>query len=242
LIAADEQDRSALKGLGTYGLIKGARGFIVGAMSPHEKNLEDYGYVLEQIILFATDLGLGTCWLGGNFTKSSFSKKISASHEESVPAVISIGYFNDPQRARNSFIRQRIGADRRLPWGSLFFNREFGAPLTHEEADGFATPLNMVRLGPSASNKQPWRIIKDSNSWHFYMQRTPGYRYNLVSRLLSIEDLQRVDMGIAMCHFELTTNELGLKGKWGIQEPFIEKPDPMTEYTVSWNVFASNPP
>ena len=46
--------------------------------------------------------------------------------------------------------------------------------------------------------------------------------------------MQRVDMGIAMSHFELTANELGLKGTWVIQEPKIEKPDRLTEYTVSW--------
>jgi hypothetical protein len=41
LIAATDQDRKALKGLGTYGFIKGAAGFIVGAVGPSPKNLED---------------------------------------------------------------------------------------------------------------------------------------------------------------------------------------------------------
>ena len=31
--------------------------------------------------------------------------------------------------------------------------------------------------------------------------------------MFKMADLQRVDMGIAMCHFELTCNELGIKGK-----------------------------
>ena len=92
----------------------------------------------------------------------------------------------------------------------------------------------MVRLGPSASNKQPWRIIKDGNAWHFYLQRTRGYGDGLTFKLLRLADLQRVDMGIAMSHFELTATELGLKGQWVIQEPEIEKPDRLTEYTVSW--------
>jgi hypothetical protein len=41
-------------------------------------------------------------------------------------------------------------------------------------------------------------------------------------------------MGIAMSHFELTANECGLKGKWVVKEPHIEKPDRLTEYSVSW--------
>jgi hypothetical protein len=41
-------------------------------------------------------------------------------------------------------------------------------------------------------------------------------------------------MGIAMCHFEMTAGELGLKGKWDIKEPMIEKPATLCEYTASW--------
>jgi hypothetical protein len=75
LVTATEEDRVALKKLGTYGFIKGATGFIIGAINSPEKELEDFGYLMEKIILFTTNLGLGTCWLGGTFTKSSFSKK-----------------------------------------------------------------------------------------------------------------------------------------------------------------------
>ena len=32
-------------------------------------------------------------------------------------------------------------------------------------------------------------------------------------------DLQRVDMGIAMCHFELSANEAGHNGQWTIADP-----------------------
>jgi len=39
LIAATEQDRNSLRGLGTYGFIKGATGFIVGAVGPFEKGV-----------------------------------------------------------------------------------------------------------------------------------------------------------------------------------------------------------
>ena len=32
-------------------------------------------------------------------------------------------------------------------------------------------------------------------------------------------DLQRVDMGIAMCHFELAARERGLAGRWVVEQP-----------------------
>ena len=173
LVAATKQDRSSLRGLGTYGFIKGATGFIVGAVGPFEKNLEDYGYGMERAILFATDLELGTCWLGGSFTQSSFAKKIAATDGELVPAVTSIGYIADESRSED-WIRQRARSDSRQPWENLFFQKRFGDHLSPEEAGAYAVPLEMVRLGPSASNKQPWRIIQDGNAWHFYLQRTTG--------------------------------------------------------------------
>jgi nitroreductase len=233
LIAATEQDRKALKGLGTYGFIKGAAGFIVGAVGPSRMNLEDFGYMMEKAILFATDKGLGTCWLGGTFTRSSFAKKISAAVDEVVPAVTSIGYISQKEQ-RGVTIRQLVGGHNRKPWDNLFFRQKFGVALSSDEGGPYVVPLEMVRIAPSASNKQPWRIIKDGESWHFYMQRTKGYGKTLTFKLLNIADLQRVDLGIAMCHFEMTAAELGLKGKWAIQEPEIEKPDTLCEYTASW--------
>jgi nitroreductase len=76
LAAAAPGDSQSLRGLGTYGLIKNPKGFIVGAVRADEHALEDFGAAMEQAILEATALGLGTCWLGGNFTQSSFSKRI----------------------------------------------------------------------------------------------------------------------------------------------------------------------
>jgi len=225
-VAATEQERSALRGLGTYGFIKNPTGFILGAMGPGEKNLEDYGYQMERIILCATDLGLGTCWLGGSFTKSRFARKIGARREETVPAVTSVGHIADPGGLP-------VHRTSRLPWEALFFRERFGSLLSREEAGAYAIPLEMVQSGPSASNKQPWRVVQDGAAWHFCMQRTPGYPGAIATRLLRIADMQRLDMGIAMCHFELTARELGLVGGWEECDPALALPE-LTEYTVSW--------
>jgi nitroreductase len=234
LIAATEEDHQVLRGLGTYGFIRGATAFIVGALKAGEKNLEDFGYLMELLILQATDLGLGTCWLGGTFTKSSFSRKIALTAEEIVPAVASVGVIADEARVRDSGLRHYLGAHSRKPWADLFFSLDFDHPLSHEEAESFVTPLEMVRLAPSASNKQPWRIVRKGADWHLYLFRTPGYRDVVASRLIGVEDLQRIDMGIAMCHFELTARELGLPGAWKIKDPGLEGPDKLTEYLASW--------
>lgn len=151
-----------------------------------------------------------------------------------MPAVTSIGYIVDGSKS-GDWIRRRAGSDNRLPPEELFFDRQFGQPLAPEQAGAYAEPLAMVRQAPSASNKQPWRIIRDGDNWHFYLQRTKGYgKGSLIYWLLGLADLQRVDIGIAMCHFELTARELGLTGRWLVDEPNIAKTNEGSEYIVSW--------
>jgi hypothetical protein len=116
----------------------------------------------------------------------------------------------------------------------LFFANTFGSPLTIETAGAYSQPLEMVCWAPSASNKQPWRIVRIDDAWHFYLQRTKGYgKGTMLFSILRLADLQRVDMGIAMCHFELTARELGLNGSWVLDDPKLQMPVD-TEYTVTW--------
>lgn len=116
----------------------------------------------------------------------------------------------------------------------FFFQDSFASPLAREAAGPYTGPLEMVRLGPSASNKQPWRILRAGHDWHFYLQRTKGYRAGFFQRILRLADIQRIDIGIAMCHFELAAREVGLQGEWVAHEPAIEKTGPLMEYIVSW--------
>jgi hypothetical protein len=234
LAAATEMENKPLRGLGTYGFIKNPPAFILGAMNPSDYDLEDYGYLMETIILYATSLDLGTCWLGGTFTKSSFARKMNLSTAETMPAVTSVGEYADPEQKRRGLVSRTAGADRRLPWEKLFFNFMLDVPLIRNEAAEYATALEMVRLGPSASNKQPWRIVNHNQFWRFFLRRTPGYRADPIKRILDLCDLQRLDMGIAMCHFELATQELGLKGQWVIEDKLDRYPDALTGYVVSW--------
>jgi nitroreductase len=234
LVAAGGDDHKALRQLGTYGFIKGASGYLIGAAPDGEEKLEDFGWQMERLVLLATDFGLGTCWLGGTFTKSSFAAKISARPDELIPAVVATGYIAHRPRRVDHLIRRGAQGDRRLGWERLFFEDGFSASLPRQAAAEYALPLEMVRLAPSASNRQPWRVVRQGERWHFYLQRTPGYREGLLNRLFTQADLQRVDMGIAMCHFELTARELGLAGDWVKQDPCLALVDEHTEYSATW--------
>lgn len=216
-----------IKACGTYGVIKGARQFIVGAVEKQTRCMEDYGFCMEKAILQATALGLGTCWLGGTFKRTGFAAKIRLADDELLPAITPVGYASDKRSLIDHAFRFAAGSNRRKPWEELFF-REDLKPLKKEEAGSYETALESVRIGPSASNKQPWRIIRDGDKpcLHFFLQRTSGYGdYGEVR-------LQNVDIGIAMCHFELSARELGLDGCWKVAVPGIAARE--MEYIVSW--------
>lgn len=234
LTAATKSDNAALRGLGTYGFIRGATGFIVGASQAAENHLEDFGYLMELLILRATSLNLGTCWLGGTFTRSGFSRKIGLQSSEIIPAVTAMGEFINPEQSRRGLVSDLAGANRRLPWQTLFFDGDFSHPLAPANAEEYTIPLEMVRLAPSASNKQPWRVVKDGKNWHFYLQRTPGYGADPLKILLGLCDLQRVDLGIAMCHFELTARENSQAGRWWTDPTRESAPGAQTRYTATW--------
>jgi nitroreductase len=232
LIAATEEERSALRGLGTYGTIRNPTGFLAGAVRKGDRNLEQWAYQMERLVLYATDLGLGTVWLGGFFSRSNFSQRIRLERGEELPAVIATGNMVSAEAGPDVFRRMARG-DSRLPWERLFFDGRPGAPLAAPAAGAFGEALEMVRIGPSASNKQPWRIVREGSRWHFYLQRTPGYPPRLANRVVGLSDIQRLDLGIAMCHWELTVREAGLGGEWRVQDPGLA-PAGGPEYTITW--------
>ncbi len=234
LLAAHEGDTTLLKQLGTYGMIKKPAAFIAGAVHDGPGALEDFGYRMESIILAATGMGIGTCWLGGTFSRGSFAARMELENGEIIPAVVSAGYAAK-KRIVESAVRAFTNADYRKPWDVLFFNGEFNSPLSPVQAGEYADVLEMVRLAPSASNHQPWRILKDGNTrtYHFYLERTRNYLERNF-RLFGMADMQRIDMGIAMCHFELSAREAGCKGNFVVSDPRVFTGEQNRNYVATW--------
>jgi nitroreductase len=221
LVAATAADRTALKGPEPTASSVRPPSSSGRSTRRHEPGLRlSHG----RAILLATDLGLGTCWLGGTFSKSSFARKIGLAEGELMPAVTAVGYPVDGGFSKDR-IRKMAGSNFRRPPEELFFDADFCAPLSPADAGAYAGPLEMVRWAPSASNRQPWRIVRTPTGWHFFLARTKGYgKGTLLFSVLRLADLQRVDMGIAMCHFELAAREAGLAGGWVIEDPGTATP------------------
>jgi nitroreductase len=184
--------------IGTYGFVKHAPSFISGVVQHTFKGLIDFGYLFEYLILRLTQMNLGTVWLAGTFNRKAFNQKVDA--DEIIPAITPVGYEKKDQSMIEKFIRKRSKGDDRFKFESLFFENDFETPKTLSENE-ISRALEACRLGPSASNKQPWRVLMIEEDMHLYLARTPNY-----AKILNF-DIQALDMGIALCHLVLGLNQ-----------------------------------
>jgi Putative TM nitroreductase len=218
--------------LGTYGFIKNPQAYLVGVTTNSKFSLVEFAYIFQKVVIMLTEQNIGTCWMGGTFNRNSFEQEIQLTQGDFIPCITPIGYPNQKQRVFDKALRYVVKADNKKPWEKLFSDSEFNVPLTKENAGSLGVPIEMVRLGPSASNKQPWRLLlsSDRKLCHFFIEHTPNYSSSLGY------DMQLLDMGIAMCQFELACKELDIEGSWIVEEPNIPLPNEQTEYIVSWNM------
>ena len=221
----NSSNRDDMQKLGTYGIIQGTRNFIAVITTQEEVDALSLGYHIEKIVLIATGLGLGTCWLGGTFDRSSFEDHLSLKNNEKVVILIAFGYKKNKQSMIESTMRILAKSDQRKPSSELFLEANGEKALDLNSIGDYQKVLEMVRIAPSASNKQPWRIIKDIDHFHFYLTRTPGYG-------VMNYDLQLNDIGIAKCHFELSALALKLKGAWETMNTTPTMPNWV--YVESW--------
>ena len=187
---------------------------------------EAFGYAFEKPVLYAQSLGIGTVWIGGTMDRSAFEKAMELSEDEVMPCVSPLGYPAKKMSVRERMMRKGVKADSRFSFEEIAFWNSFEHPLTADAAGKLSLPIETVRLAPSAVNKQPWRIVVADIVAHFYLQRSKNFGGGKI-------DMQKIDMGIALCHFELTAKEQGIRTEFVIEEPNIPRKDGM-EYIASY--------
>ena len=81
-------------------------------------------------------------------------------------------------------------------------------PLNPEDVKKYSDSLEMVRLAPSSGNTQPWRVYFNdtTNELHIFKKK--------IRKRYELRGVHDIDMGIALCHFELTSMQNGLSGSW----------------------------
>lgn len=182
----------------TYGMIRGAVEFFLLAMGPDRQSALSAGFRFEQVVLRAWQMGLGTCWIAGTFRGSDFERGQTWPQGQRLTAVCPVGVAAKPSLMER-FTRVAVGSTNRRPFDDLFFNGDFSHPVTGDCT--FVEALKMLRLAPSSSNSQPWRVLVQGDSTaHFYCKG---------KGMLPV-----LDCGIGLCHFAETERFMGHDGRF----------------------------
>ena len=202
LISGQEHVRQVLTFMiGSYGLVQNAP-HLLAAIIPEdaESARVQLGYVLEQVVLEATRLGLGTCWITGSYDAKQTEDILGLEGDEVAAAVCALGHPTEEGfgRLHTKLIRRLAGGHKRKPLTKIVFSQHWGEPWLPEAADAaLLTVLNHARLAPSAHNGQPWRFV-----------------VHPAGILLSVVSPRFIDAGIVMSHFTLAAAAANYEGAW----------------------------
>lgn len=163
----------------SYGLFSGVKNYIVLAGPDDRKIREKSGYYGEKIVLEAVRLGLGTCWVGGTFSKKDVECELKPG--EKIYLLITLGYEAEKIPFVNGMVKKLMGRKSKPIQELTDYKGDF--------PDWFTEGLQCVQKAPSAINKQPVLFhLKNENE---------------VSASTEEKGFQDIDMGIARYHFEL---------------------------------------
>lgn len=178
----------------SYGLLKGVKSVILLKGDKCDSNLkEKAGYYGEMLVLEATLLDLGTCWVGGSYDKKS--KLFSVLPDEEMACVITIGNVNQEKNFREKLIYS-LTHRKRIKIEDLYSADKMPPKW-------FIEGIESVQKAPTAVNSMKFRF-------HYF--------YDSVSiNIPCNSNYDMVDLGIGKLHFELAAKgkfELGNKAKF----------------------------
>ena len=166
---------------------------------------EKVGYLGEKLVLKATQMGLGSCWVAGTFDRKSVREPLAAG--EVLHDVIPLGHAPAKQPFAQRTIRASLRKRDRRP------EALFQGPMPLAEAPSWiAAGIDAVIKGPSAVNEQPVVFVWEDEC----LKATLPYRKR---------DLEYTDLGIAKLHFEIAADAAGMAGTWeeGAPATFVPK-------------------
>lgn len=175
------------KGPGLKSSIKGTDVYAV-IVAKHGTPMEMEGFMGEALVLEATAMGLGTCWLGADFYPDIVSRNVNLQSDEAVHCVIAIGKAELPAFAPKRMELQKLCGMSEAQLGEL------GA--WQKEA------VLAARIAPSAVNFQPWKIVADKAS------------VSVLERPVLYKKYAPLDRGICMLHAAVGAYHAGREAVW----------------------------
>lgn len=108
----------------TYGLsspvLTGEKLYVAGLVDKVPYSDVAFGYAMEQLVLYAWSLGIGTVWIGGTMKREVFEKAAGLSEGRRMPCISPLGYPASKRAVKEVLMRKGVKADVRKSVGELF--------------------------------------------------------------------------------------------------------------------------
>ncbi len=163
----------------SYGLFKGVKNYITLIGKKDKHVFEKMGYFGEKLVLEATCMGLGTCWVGGTFDKDAIACNVL--EDEVFYGIIAIGNVAETKTFKERTISKLT--HRKTKSIEEFYESDLQIP------EWFINGIKAAQKAPSAMNGQPVKFYYKSGK--------------VTGKILDNLDYRKVDLGIAKYHFEL---------------------------------------
>ncbi len=175
------------KGPGLKSQIKGTDVYAV-VVAKKNTPMELEGFMGEALVLEATAMGLGTCWLGAGFYPEIINRNVNLQNDEVVHCVISLGKCELPAFApkRKDVVKLCGKTEEELA----------ALGVWQKEA------VMAARLAPSAVNQQPWKIEADKTG------------ISILETSVLLKKYAPLDRGIAMLHAAVGAYHAGREAVW----------------------------
>jgi hypothetical protein len=161
----------------SYGLFTSVRSLVLMKGNKDDKDLDEkIGYYGEELVLHITNLGLGTCWVGGTFDKDV----LTIDKSEKSPCVVVVGKV-----AALSLKEKMIHSVTHRKVKSMEERIISDSPLPQWVQNG----MKAVLLAPSAKNTQKAMFKYENNT--------------LSVQIANDYSMDMIDLGIAKKHFEI---------------------------------------
>jgi hypothetical protein len=166
------------------------------------------GYMLQQMDLYFSATGLGSCWLG----IPQPTKEVTEASNLDFVILMS---FGNPKEA---LYRENVSEFNRKPLSAI---------TSIEGADELLEP---VRLAPSAVNFQNWYFTGNKQAIHAYSAKA-GFLRNIVGG-----SYNHINVGIALCHLQVAAEHFGGKTKFLFDGSMDKNPPKNFEYVATLEI------
>jgi nitroreductase len=170
--------------------------------------LTNAGFMLQQMDLFFSGIGIGSCWQG----MPKPTKEIL--NRSKLEFVILLAFGKPKERLH----RESVSEFKRKPLGEI---------TDIKAADELLEP---ARLAPSAVNRQQWFFTGNASTIHAYRAKS-----SFLTAFM-FDKMSKVSMGIAICHVWIAAKHFGKEVEFICDKEAQNNPPAGHEYVITMKI------